>query len=56
MSHPPILNPDTMADNQTSRLEWFAQLNPSKAPKTTEETKFHRKVRWDAEIFPRAQN
>jgi hypothetical protein len=29
----------------SSRLEWFAQLNPSKAPKTTDETKNLRKVR-----------
>ena len=27
-----------------SRIEWFSQLDTTKAPVPTEETKFHRKV------------
>jgi pyruvate kinase len=43
-----------MASNAiNSRLEWFAQLNPSKAPKTTEETRFHRKTGIIATIGPK---
>ena len=29
----------------TSRIEWAASLDPTKAQVPTEETKFHRKVR-----------
>jgi hypothetical protein len=39
-------------ENVTSRLEWYSRLNPANAPKTTEETKFHRKVRMDQRVLP----
>lgn len=34
-----------MAPSTRSRIEWFANLDTTKAPVPTEETKFHRKVR-----------
>jgi hypothetical protein len=43
-SSPPLLFTTMYSSAINSRLEWSAQLNPSKAPKTTEETRHHRKV------------
>ncbi|EIN14118.1 pyruvate kinase [Punctularia strigosozonata HHB-11173 SS5] len=40
----------------TSRLEWHAALDTTKAPKTTEKTKFHRKSSIIATIGPKTNN
>jgi pyruvate kinase len=43
-------------ENVTSRLEWYSRLNPANAPKTTEETKFHRKTGIIATIGPKTNS
>jgi len=43
-------------ESTVSRLEWAAQLNPSKAPKTTDETKHLRKTAIIATIGPKTNN
>ena len=42
-----------MSDKLTSRVQWSASLDPTKAQVPTEETKFHRKVCSDRLFFVR---
>jgi hypothetical protein len=46
----PIMTSFISSEPPRSRLEWYATLNPGAAPQTTEENKYHRKVRIAAHL------